>query len=53
LLALGGFGEVTPPLRARPGTRLELAGGLRAERTAREIQLHVENASFVAKTGIR
>jgi tRNA(Ile)-lysidine synthase len=53
LLALGGFGEVTPPLRARPGTRLELAGGLRAERTTREIQLHVENASFVAKTGIR
>jgi tRNA(Ile)-lysidine synthase len=53
LLALGGFGDVTPPLRARPGTRLELAGGLKAERTAREIQLRVENASFVARTGGR
>jgi tRNA(Ile)-lysidine synthase len=53
LLALGGFGEVTPPVHARPGTKLELAGGLRAERTAREIQLRVENASFVSITGIR
>jgi tRNA(Ile)-lysidine synthase len=53
LLALGGFEQVTPPVGSKPGTRLELAGGLRAERTAREIQLRVENASFVAKRGIR
>jgi tRNA(Ile)-lysidine synthase len=52
LLALGGFGEVTPSVRATAGTKLELARGLRAERTAREIQLRVENASFVAKTGV-
>jgi tRNA(Ile)-lysidine synthase len=53
LLALGGFEQVTPPVGSKPGTRLELAGGLRAERTAREIQLRVENASFVARAGIR
>lgn len=51
--ATPGFGEVAPPAGSRVGTKLELAGGLRAERTAREIQLHVENASFVAKAGAR
>ena len=49
LLALAGLGEVQPPVAARPGVRLELAGGLRAERTAREIQLRVDAAPFVAK----
>lgn len=53
LLALAGLGEVLPAVLARSGTRLELAGGLRAERTAREIQLMVEAAPFVAKKGIR
>jgi tRNA(Ile)-lysidine synthase len=52
LLALAGLATVQPSVAARAGTRLELAGGLRAERTAREIQFSVENASFVAKTGI-
>jgi tRNA(Ile)-lysidine synthase len=49
LLALAGLAEVEPPVAARPGVRLELAGGLRAERTAREIQLRVDAAPFVAK----
>ncbi|HWE05840.1 MAG TPA: tRNA lysidine(34) synthetase TilS, partial [Rhizomicrobium sp.] len=48
LLALAGLAEVEPPVAARPGVRLELAGGLRAERTAREIQLRVDAAPFVA-----
>lgn len=52
LLALGGLGQVSPPVSAKTGTRLELGRGLRAERTAREIQLRVENASFVAKSDI-
>jgi tRNA(Ile)-lysidine synthase len=51
LLALGGLAVVHPPVATRAGTKLELAGGLRAERTTREIQLRVENASFVATTG--
>jgi tRNA(Ile)-lysidine synthase len=34
-----------PASGPRTGTKLELAHGLRAERTAREIQLRVENAS--------
>jgi len=53
LLALAGLGRVQPPVASRTGTRLELSGGLRAERTAREIQLHVEAAPFVAKTDKR
>jgi tRNA(Ile)-lysidine synthase len=53
LLALAGLAEVQPPVAARPGVRLELAGGLRAERTAREIQLRVEAAPFVAKSDSR
>jgi tRNA(Ile)-lysidine synthase len=53
LLALAGLGQVEPPVTARPGVRLELAGGLRAERTAREIQLRVDAAPFVAKKGTR
>jgi tRNA(Ile)-lysidine synthase len=53
LLALAGLGEVHPPVAARPGVRLELAAGLRAERTAREIQLRVDAAPFVAKKDIR
>ena len=48
---IGGFGEVHPPVAARPGARLELAGGLRAERTAREIQLRVECCAFRCKEG--
>jgi tRNA(Ile)-lysidine synthase len=53
LLALAGLGGVRPPVAARSGTRLELAGGLRAERTAREIQLRVDAVPFVAKRDIR
>lgn len=53
LLALAGLGEVQPPVAARPGVRLELARGLRAERTAREIQLRVDGAAFVARSGSR
>src|SRR5215469_6084429 len=53
LLALAGLGRVQPPVASRTGARLELSGGLRAERTAREIQLHVEAAPFVAKTDKR
>jgi tRNA(Ile)-lysidine synthase len=53
LLALAGLGEVQPPVAARSGVRLELAGGLRAERTAREIQLRVDAAPFVAKSASR
>ena len=49
LLALAGLAKTQPPVSARSGVRLELAGGLRAERTAREIQLHVNAAPFVAK----
>ena len=50
LLALAGLGEVQPPVPARPGVRLELAGGLRAERTAREIQLSVEALPLAPKS---
>jgi tRNA(Ile)-lysidine synthase len=53
LLALAGLGEVHPPVAARSGVRLELAGGLRAERTAREIQLRVDAVPFVAKRDSR
>jgi tRNA(Ile)-lysidine synthase len=53
LLALAGLGEVNPPVAARSGVRLELAAGLRAERTAREIQLRVDAAPFVAKKDSR
>jgi tRNA(Ile)-lysidine synthase len=53
LLALAGLGEVHPPVAARSGVRLELTGGLRAERTAREIQLRVDGAPFVAKRDSR
>ena len=53
LLALAGLGEVHPPVMARSGARLDLAGGLRAERTAREIQLRVDVAPFVAKKDSR
>jgi tRNA(Ile)-lysidine synthase len=38
LLALAGFGQ-HPTTRARIGSRLELGGGLRAERSARELRL--------------
>ncbi len=46
LLALGGF-EGMRGLKGRIGSRLELGGGLRAERTARELQLSrvVEHAA--------
>jgi tRNA(Ile)-lysidine synthase len=50
LLALAGLAQVHPPIAARAGARLELSRGLRAERTARELQLQVEAAPFVAKT---
>lgn len=53
LLALAGLPPqvpLHPPIVARAGTRLELGGSLRAERTAREIQLRVEAAPFVALT---
>src|SRR5580658_6260405 len=53
LLALAGLGQVHPPVAARSGVRLELAGRLRAERTAREIQLRVDAAPFVAKSASR
>jgi tRNA(Ile)-lysidine synthase len=49
LLALAGLGEVRPPVAARSGVRLQLGGGLHAERTAREIQLRKDGAPFVAK----
>ena len=51
LLALAGLAEVQPPVSARSGVRLELAGGLRAERTVREIQLRVDAAAFRCKEG--
>jgi tRNA(Ile)-lysidine synthase len=38
LLALAGFGS-DPTVAARPGSRLDLAGQLRAERSARELRL--------------
>jgi tRNA(Ile)-lysidine synthase len=38
LLALAGFGT-DPTVAARPGSSLHLAGGLRAERSARELRL--------------
>lgn len=53
LLALAGLGVVRPHVAARSGVRLELAGGLRAERTAREIQLRVDGVPLVAKKDIR
>ena len=53
LLALAGLAQVQPPVAARSGVRLELAGGLRAERTAREIQLRVDAAPFVANKDTR
>jgi len=46
LLALAGFGA-DPTVSARPGASLRLAGGLRAERSAREVRLYrVEPASL-------
>jgi tRNA(Ile)-lysidine synthase len=53
LLALAGLAHVHPPVAARAGARLELGRGLRAERTARELQLRVEAAPFVAKIASR
>lgn len=53
LLALAGLAQVQPPIAVRAGARLELSGWLRAERTARELQLRVEPAPFVAKSGRR
>ena len=53
LLALAGLTHVRPPIAARAGARLELGGGIRAERTARELQLRMEADSFVAKTTVR
>lgn len=41
LLALAGIG-VDPTVSARPGASLELAAGLRAERSARELRLYRE-----------
>lgn len=49
LLALAGLARSHPPIAARAGARLDLGGGLRAERTARELQLRIESAPFVAK----
>jgi tRNA(Ile)-lysidine synthase len=49
LLALAGLSGA---VGMRAGARLELGRGLRAERTAREVQLSVRDASFVA-TGER
>ena len=49
LLALAGLGQVHPPVAGRAGVRLELGGGLRAERTAREIQLRLDAGPFVSK----
>ena len=52
LLALAGLAEVhAADVQRVPECGWSLAGGLRAERTAREIQLRVEAAPFVAKTG--
>jgi tRNA(Ile)-lysidine synthase len=53
LLALAGLAQVDPPVAGRSGVRLELSAGLRAERTAREIQLRVDGAPFVAKKDTR
>jgi tRNA(Ile)-lysidine synthase len=39
LLAMAGFG-IIPTVSARPGATLDLSGGLRAERSARELRLH-------------
>jgi tRNA(Ile)-lysidine synthase len=41
LLALAGFG-VDATVAARPGGSLQLGGGLRAERSARELRLYRE-----------
>ncbi|HVG27086.1 MAG TPA: hypothetical protein VM865_05740, partial [Acidobacteriaceae bacterium] len=53
LMALAGLRATQPPVASRTGARLELGGGLRAERTAREIQLSVAEgegaAAFVAR----
>jgi tRNA(Ile)-lysidine synthase len=38
LLALAGFAE-DPTVASRPGSKIQLAGGLRAERSARELRL--------------
>jgi tRNA(Ile)-lysidine synthase len=53
LLALAGLAHADPPIAARSGARLDLGHGLRAERTARELQLRVEAAAFVARTAGR
>jgi tRNA(Ile)-lysidine synthase len=53
LLALAGLAQVQPPVAPRSGAQLDLAEGLRAERTAREIQLRVDAAPFVAKKDSR
>ncbi|HEY4009530.1 MAG TPA: tRNA lysidine(34) synthetase TilS [Acidobacteriaceae bacterium] len=53
LLALGGFAALSPAVTPRVGARLELSGGLRAERTAREIQLLVVAAPFVAPHNVK
>ena len=47
LLALAGFAQI-PTVAARTGATVHLADGLRAERTARELQLH----AVLAKTPV-
>ncbi|HEX4154671.1 MAG TPA: tRNA lysidine(34) synthetase TilS [Acidobacteriaceae bacterium] len=49
LLGLGGLARSLPPIADRPGIRLELSHGLRAQRTARELQLSLSPAPFVAR----
>lgn len=56
LLALAGLPSQMPPhppLEPRVGARLEFGAGLRVVRTAREIQLFVEAAAFVASRATR
>lgn len=49
LLGLAGLGARRGASAGRIGARLELAHGLRAERTARELQLAVATGPFVGK----
>jgi tRNA(Ile)-lysidine synthase len=46
LLALAGFGT-DPTVSVRSGASLQLAGGLRAERSARELRLHRPEATSI------
>ncbi|HSU19076.1 MAG TPA: tRNA lysidine(34) synthetase, partial [Acidobacteriaceae bacterium] len=53
LLALAGLGTPAAGVSGRVGAKLELAHGLRAERTARELQLWVASDALVGKENPR